>query len=132
MPIARCSCGSLTATVIAWSPVVALCHCEDCQRRTGSAFSVGGFWPTDAVTIAGPAAFWTRPTAGGQTVTNRFCPTCGSTLSWTADKFPGLIGIAAGAFADPAFPPPLRAVWESRKMRWLDVPAPQHFDRGAL
>lgn len=131
MPVARCGCGNLTATVAAFSPVVALCHCVDCQRRTGSPFGVGGYFPADAVTIAGAHREWSRSTASGGVLTNRFCPTCGATVFWSTGKHPGMIGIAAGAFADPAFPPPLRSVWEADKLAWIDVPAPQHFDHGA-
>lgn len=131
MPVARCGCGALTATVAAYSPVVALCHCTDCQRRTGSPFGVGGYFPIAAVTVAGDHREWTRPTATGGTLTNRFCPTCGSTVFWTTGKHPGLVGIAAGAFADPAFPAPLRSVWEAHKVAWVETPAPQHFARGA-
>ncbi len=131
MPVARCSCGGLTATVEHYSPVVALCHCADCQRRTGSPFGVGGYFPAAAVVIDGAHREWSRPTASGGTLVNTFCPTCGSTVFWTTAKQPGLIGIAAGAFADPGFPPPLRSVWEANKMAWIDTPAPQHFDRGA-
>ena len=131
MPIARCSCGALTAAVEAYSPVVTLCHCIDCQRRSGSPFGVGGYYPAGAVTIAGDHRDWARPTASGGTMTNSFCPTCGSTVFWTNGKHPGLIGISAGAFADPAFPAPLRSVWEADRMPWIQTPAPQHFARGA-
>ena len=131
MPVARCGCGALTATVAAWSPMVALRHCSACQRRTGAPFGVGGYWPEAAVTIAGVRRDWSRPTGGGGTLTNSFCPDCGSTVFWTVTKHPGLLGIAAGAFAGPGFPPPLRSVWEVDRLAWIDIAAPQHFDRGA-
>lgn len=131
MPVARCGCGALTATVAAYSPVVALCHCTACQRRTGSPFGVGGYFPADAVTIAGERREWARLGATGGVLTNSFCPVCGSTVFWTTAKHPGLVGIAAGAFADPAFPPPLRSMWEAHKVAWADPPAPQHFERNA-
>jgi hypothetical protein len=131
MPVARCGCGSLTATIAAYSPVVALCHCTDCQRRSGSPFGVAGYFPADAVMIAGDYREWSRPTASGGTLINRFCLVCGSTVFWTTGLHSGMIGIAAGAFADPAFPPPLRSVWEQDRLAWVDVAAPQHFDRGS-
>lgn len=119
------------ATVAAYSPVVAACHCTACQRRSGSPYGVGGYWPESAVTIDGDTQVWSRPTTSGQTLINNFCPTCGSTVFWTVGKHPGMIGIAAGAFADPAFPPPLRSVWEAGKLAWIDVAAPQHFPGAA-
>lgn len=131
MPIARCGCGGLTASVDAYSPAVAACHCTGCQRRSGSPFGVGGYYPVAAVTIAGAHREWSRPATSGGPMVNSFCPVCGSTVFWRAAKHPALIGIAAGAFADPAFPPPLRSVWEEHKLAWVAVDATQHFDRAA-
>jgi hypothetical protein len=110
--------------------MLVLCDCTDCQRRTGSPVG-GGYYPADAVVIAGDHREWARPTATGGTLINCFCPTCGSKVFWTTAKHPRLIGIAAGAFSDSAFPPPIRSVWEAHKVAWVETPAPQHFDRGA-
>ena len=89
MPVAQSGCGALTATVAAYSPIVALCHCTDCQRRTGSPFGVGGYFPAAAVVIAGQSREWARSTATGGMLTNRFCPTCGSTVFWTTGQHSG-------------------------------------------
>ena len=51
-----------------------------------------------------------------------FCPECGSTVFWKLDLFPDRIGMAAGAFADPAFPAPHVAVWTEHKYRWVPLP----------
>ncbi len=131
MPIASCQCGALTPEVAAYSPMVVACHCLDCQRRTGSALGVAAYYPETAVTVAGTARTYTRPTATGGAFVQRFCPTCGSTLLWSTARHPGLIGIAAGAFADPHAPPPLRSVWEQSAHPWLGVAsAVEHFPRG--
>jgi hypothetical protein len=40
-----------------------------------------------------------------------------------------VIAVPIGAFADPAFPPPRISVYESRRQRWLTVPAKiEHHD----
>ena len=89
--------------------------------------------PLQRVPAAYRRAVWRRwlLARGGGTLTNSFCPDCGSTAFWTVTKHPGLLGIAAGAFAGPGFPPPLRSVWEVDRLAWIDIAAPQHFDRGA-
>jgi len=46
----------------------------------------------------------------GQPVTFHFCAVCGSTVYWEPHRKPEMIAVAVGAFADPAFPPPLQAV----------------------
>lgn len=131
MPVASCQCGALTATVAAPSPAVVACHCRACQRRTGSAFGVGVYYPSNAVTTAGDSRSFTRATDAGGTFTSCFCPVCGSTVLWVAAKHPDLTGIALGAFADPAFAPPLRSVWEESRHSWVEIACTaEHFPRG--
>ena len=43
-------------------------------------------------------------------------------MFWKLDLFPDRIGMAAGAFADPAFPAPHVAVWTEHKYRWVPLP----------
>jgi hypothetical protein len=64
----------------------------------------------------------TRSSDAGRRVNLAFCPECGSTAFWELDLFPDRIGIAAGAFAAPAFPAPHVAVWTEHKYRWVPVP----------
>lgn len=127
MPTASCQCGALTATVATWSPAVVACHCLACQRRTGSAFGVAAYFPAAAVDVVGTPRSYTRPTPGGAFIT-QFCGECGSSVLWTTAKHPGLVGIAVGAFADPAAPAPVRSVWETTKHPWVEVGcAAEHF-----
>jgi len=100
-----------------------MCHCEQCQRRTGSAFSIAVFYHRDAVTITGTASAYERPSASGFPVRFHFCPRCGSNLYWEALRLPDLIGVAIGGFADPDFPAPTQSVWMAEKQRWLELPA---------
>jgi hypothetical protein len=100
--------------------LVSMCHCLACQRRTGSAFGVQAwFAPEQIAEVAGEASQYVRVAEGGRTVTCRFCPNCGSTLSWRAEKRPDLVAVAVGAFADPKFAAPTVALWERRRHEWL-------------
>jgi hypothetical protein len=47
-----------------------------------------------------------RSSDDGKAVAFRFCPVCGSTVYWEAERRPDLIAVAVGAFADPGFPAP--------------------------
>jgi hypothetical protein len=100
-----------------------MCHCLDCQRRSGSAFSVAIFYSRDAVQRQGPEpGRFQRPSASGYPVTFLFCQRCGSNVCWEPERMPNLVGVALGAFADPEFPAPVQSVWTKDMHRWLTLP----------
>lgn len=131
--VAACHCGAVTVTVADGVPLamVNMCHCQACQRRTGSPFGMIVWVPEAAATISGEIRSYTRPTDEGRQFTSHFCVICGSSIAFHAEKNPGLLGIAAGAFADPGLTPPLASVWEAHRHPWVAVPdGAVHFARG--
>ena len=102
---------------------VSLCHCLDCQRRTGSLFGIGAFFAKEQVTVAqGSPIQFRRGSDSGSAVTAHFCGVCGSTVWWEPERLPSMVGVAVGAFADPDFPAPVQATWDVRQHRWLRLP----------
>jgi hypothetical protein len=101
--------------------LVAACHCRACQRRTGSTFGVGAFFPREAVAVSGRHSEYDRPADSGFRVLHHFCPDCGSTVFWEPSRRPELVGVAVGAFADPGFPAPDRQVFEHNRMPWATI-----------
>ena len=116
---AHCACGKLRARTEGEPEVVSICHCLDCQRRSGSPFGAGAFFEKSRVHISGERRTFTRTGDEGRKATNSFCPECGGTLFWEAEARPGHIGIAVGMFGDPRFPAPVRSVYEERMHPWL-------------
>src|SRR6185312_10578977 len=47
--VAKCACGGVSATAEGEPAMVSMCNCMECQRRTGSPFGVGVYFPKDAV-----------------------------------------------------------------------------------
>ncbi|HLH96324.1 MAG TPA: GFA family protein [Xanthobacteraceae bacterium] len=99
-----------------------MCHCLECQRRTGAVISNQARFPRDQITFEGRATAWTRTAASGNKLTFHFCPICGSTVYWENEGFPGLVAVAIGNFADPSFPAPTIAVWEESRHPWVSLP----------
>ncbi len=99
-----------------------LCHCRDCQRRSGSPFGTIAYYPAGAVSLAGQAREFTRPTDQGNRFTTGFCPECGSTVYAKATKYPALIGVTVGCIANPDFPAPARSVFEEHRHAWVPIP----------
>ena len=120
--VAQCQCGALRAYVSGETDRVNICHCKDCQRRTGSLFHAGAFWPRTQVRIEGESKAYPRRADSGRTVTFHFCPTCGSSMFMENELLPDHIGICIGTFADPSFPLPAFSVWEEYRHSWVWVP----------
>ena len=117
---AACSCGQLHLTIEGEPLRVAMCHCLECQRRTGAVISNQARFSREQVTAAGNSTTWVRTAESGNAVTYHFCPTCGSTMYWESTGFPGYVNV--GNFADPSFPAPNIAVWEQSRHPWVSLP----------
>jgi len=120
---AACSCGQLRLTVDGEPSRVSMCHCLECQRRTGAVISNQARFRLEQVSFAGRTAAWKRTAESGNALTFHFCPTCGSTVYWVSEGFPGYVAVAIGSFADPKFPAPTIAVWEEARHPWVTLPA---------
>jgi hypothetical protein len=119
---AACSCGKLEIVCEGEPARISICHCLECQRRTGAVFgSQAWFDRHQIIAISGNSTQFTRQSDGGRWVKFQFCPTCGSTVYWEAEGFPGMIAVAVGSFADPAFPAPKHSGWERRRHHWAEL-----------
>lgn len=121
--LASCSCGQLRAAVVGEPVRISICHCLECQRRTGSVFGVQARFPGQAVTTSGGSSTYVRVGSSGANAQFHFCPNCGSTVFYKLGSSPEHIGIPIGAFADPAFPTPKHSVFEKRMHSWVTLPA---------
>src|SRR6516165_7724643 len=98
--VAHCNCGSLRAATVGEPIIVVTCFCEECQRRTGSAFGISTYWMLSNVELSGSATRYVREGQEERKVTYYFCPKCGSSVYWVLDRRPQ-IGISGGSFFDP-------------------------------
>lgn len=118
---ASCRCGALQAVCTGEPVRVSVCHCLECQRRSGSAFAAQARWPEERVAVSGPSRTWSRIADSGGRCDYRFCPECGSTVAYSNEGWPGVLAIPLGAFADPDFPAPAFSVYEHRKHHWVEI-----------
>ena len=126
---ASCNCGRLSVSYEGPDPErITLCHCYECQKRTGSILSVQARIPREQVTIEGQSTTWTFPVEGAEPatfqscdsggVTYHFCPECGSTVYWDLATAPDVVGVAVGGFTDPTFPTPIGSGFEAYAFPW--------------
>lgn len=117
---ASCRCGQLAAVATGTPVRISVCHCLNCQKRSGSAFAAQVRFPADHVTITGKARTYTATGENGAAHFH-FCPACGATIAFTNDAVPGTIAIPLGAFDDPRAFAPTVSVFESRKHDWVVI-----------
>jgi hypothetical protein len=100
---------------------MSVCHCLECKRRTGSAFSAQARFLEENVKVIGEFRTFTRTADSERSLTYRFCPSCGSTVVYQIDVLPDFIAIPLGAFGDEQFPAPAYSNYERRKRLWVGI-----------
>jgi len=98
MPLTgHCLCKEVTYTIDVDKPLlVGYDHCDDCQRQTGSTYSLVDVVPKDKLTLNGPIKSWAGVGSSGKAVHRVFCSVCGSPIAHDPDSAPPIIAIKAG------------------------------------
>ena len=116
---AQCACKNVTVVVTGDPQMCFACHCDYCQRATGSIGTFGAVFQEQDV-----------KTLDGETIINddfpnwpglekHFCAKCGTTVHWiNPTVFPGMRMVAVGCFADPDFPGPDMVVQTQYRHKW--------------
>jgi hypothetical protein len=116
---------------------VSICHCDFCQKRTGSVFQVGArFAEEQIVEITGETRVYNGLEIDGVGargadigIDYHFCTTCGSTVYWTMAGPPPLFALAVGNFVDPDFPVPAVEMYTTTRHHWVPpVPGAAQFE----
>lgn len=98
----RCMCGDVQYTLAGEPLLTALCHCRQCQRQTGSAFSIVAMVPEDQFELTGETRVFTDKGDSGRPVERHFCGNCGSPILSRIEPMPGMVLIKAGTLDDCA------------------------------
>ncbi len=126
---ARCCCGDLFVKVVGQPKIHGVCHCKDCQARTGSAFGVSAYFDREQVISLPDHARcyfvdnlnWLKNHGERQEQERFFCNQCGTTLFWTVSTLSNMMGVAGGCFIDEPLPEPTYSMSESSKCQWLEL-----------
>ncbi|ORU94462.1 MAG: hypothetical protein A6F71_09285 [Cycloclasticus sp. symbiont of Poecilosclerida sp. M] len=116
----HCLCGSVSYEINS-PPVFSItCHCTDCQKATGSAFSINIGVPDDAFSVFGNTLTKYADTGdSGKELRHYFCNQCGSPVFNEADAMPGLKVVKAGTLDDPTSFKPDTNIFCSSRMEWV-------------
>jgi hypothetical protein len=121
-----CLCGAVRYHVVGEPDptLTGVCHCTNCQRRTGSAFGISVYFvDTDDIITQGELKSYTyRSDESYRWAKMEFCPTCGTTVTWTAEAAPGFRALAGGTFDNPNWFTLSVHVWTRSAQRWMVYP----------
>ena len=117
----RCHCGAVQFHFTAKPETTFFCHCMDCQRTTGSPFSVELMVADEGFAVTGELATYTVTGDSGGAVHRRACATCGSGLYLECDSDPGFVLIKAGALDDANGVTPEMHIFVSAKQPWVTI-----------
>jgi hypothetical protein len=116
----RCLCGNVTYSADAEPVAQVLCHCTNCQRQTGTAFSIVIGVPTAAFHVEGStlASFPTDGEIHGTTTLRHFCSNCGSPIYSSVEATPDVVYIKAGTLDDASWLTPNAEVFTRSALPW--------------
>ena len=120
-----CPCGGVTVTLRHAPESLNSCNCSACFRLG----TLWGYFDPEDVTVEGETRPFTRSDLGEPWIDFNFCPSCGTTISWTARRDLGAprMGVNMRLFGpDQLFGIPVRfsdnANWDGEGER----PPPRH------
>jgi hypothetical protein len=122
-----CQCGKLRYEIAEAPRVVYACHCRDCQRMTGTAFSLGIVVTEGMFRLSGPEPRRIERLADSERMTVRWvCPECGG---WVCSgPKPGTAppdaarNLRAGTLDDTSWLHPTVHIWTRSKQPWVVLP----------
>jgi len=92
-----CMCGEVAYEFTGKPDTTALCHCTDCQKWSGGAYTSNVVVPTDAFKVTkGAAKTYDAVGDSGKINKHFFCGNCGSSLYTQLEIMPGATCIKAG------------------------------------
>ncbi|KAJ7921127.1 Mss4-like protein [Mycena leptocephala] len=114
-----CLCGQITIEIKSTHSEQVVCHCSDCKRASGSAFSTNVLVANKDLIITGPVKEYLVVAASGSTVRRVFCGNCGSAIVNISPGLGDSQAIQTGNFADFANVPITTEIFV--KDRWAGL-----------
>jgi hypothetical protein len=114
----QCLCGDVRVSVHGEPLRVGICHCTNCRKESGSAFTYYAIWPVDQFECAGETSEFNR---------QHFCARCGASMFSLDEREAEIkLGILTEA---PTHLVPTYELWIKRREPWLrPIPGAAQFE----
>lgn len=115
-----CQCGRVRYRVEGRPHGLTVCHCQGCQRQSGSAFGMSLHVPREAFRLlSGELRSFTVPCDSGRTKECASCAHCGTRIHHQGEWG---MSIKAGTLDDTSTLSPDAHYWTSRQQGWFRIP----------
>jgi hypothetical protein len=127
-----CQCGAARYRLKASPLSVYNCHCKDCQRFSGAAWSMSMIVKdSDFELLSGEIAQYRKTADSGNAIVMNFCAHCHGWL-WNDPPAPGIKVVRAGTLDDLDWAAPVGNIWTDSRAAWVEIdPAQVNFPKGA-
>ncbi|KAI1816514.1 Mss4-like protein [Poronia punctata] len=123
MPEGSCVCGKIRYSYEGEPSVKALCHCADCRKISGSAFSTNILVSAEGFKVlSGTPKEYHKIADSGKPIVSFFCGDCGSTMWRDAEVFGNNKIIKAGTLDDPDalnIHKPAAELYTQSRIKWV-------------
>lgn len=117
-----CQCERIRYEIRAEPLTIYICHCEECQKQSSSAFGMSMPVPREAVVITqGQPKEWSRRAESGREVTCLFCGDCGTRLFHNPARNPKITNVKPGTLDDTSWLQPVGNLWTRSAQRWVHI-----------
>lgn len=118
-----CLCSGVKFTYSGGVGPAGYCHCTDCRRCTGSAYTLSVRFAASNFEIErGNLGNFTKVGESGQALTRHFCKDCGSPIYTSSEGHPEFLFVKAGVIEDPSLVRPVREIWTRSRVPWAEIP----------
>jgi hypothetical protein len=117
-----CLCGQARYRLSAPPLGVYNCHCKDCQRQSGAAYSASMMVRrADFAVIAGETVSYDKTADSGRIVRQHACPVCHTRLFNEPQSNPDFIVVKPGTLDDSRWAVPAGNIWTASRVPWLAI-----------
>jgi hypothetical protein len=126
-----CHCGNITYEAEIDPEKVGVCHCTDCQKLSGTAFTVYVPAPRESFRLlTGQPKIYVKTAESGTKRAQAFCPECGSRLYASAVSDPKVFNIRVGTVRQRAELRPRHQLWCRSALGWvMNLESVQRFEK---
>ena len=113
-----CLCGQFRYRVTAAPLDGSYCHCRMCQRSSGAPLQASAEFPLEAFEVTKGHLKAYRSSAWAL---RRFCPDCGSQISFEPVEKPSYVSLNLGSLDRPEALQPRMHIWRESRLPWFET-----------